>query len=395
MPNLNYQALESDCRKHGPAIVAAELTEALTLDREGQTGGLKPTDFSLYQLAEAMLGREWVRNLDPRNHSTVLESGAGVDTSSFSNVTGQLMISQVSAGYKNENYIFSQLFDTIQTQFSGEKIVGVAGIGDKAKAILEGQPYPHAGFGEDYVETPATVKDGVIIPVTREAIFFDRTGMVLKNAASVGEALGLKKEKDCIQVFTGAVNSYKWRGTTYDTYQTSTPWVNKLAGATAYAMADWTTVEKAEMLFNDMLDPNTGEPVLISAMQLIGTPALKHTFAHMLTSTESRRTAGSVVTIGGNPLAGSGYSAATSRLLYRAILAEASGSAAKANATWFLGDVSKAFAYMENWPITVVPAPQNSEAEFTHDIQFRYKASERGTPAVLDPRYIVRVNGHD
>ena len=57
---------------------------------------------------------------------------------------------------------------------------------------------------------------------------------------------------------------------------------------------------------------------------------------------------------------------------------------------WFYGNFQKAFAYMENWPITVVQAPVNSEVEFTHDIPFRWKASERGTPAVLDPRFVQR-----
>ena len=48
---------------------------------------------------------------------------------------------------------------------------------------------------------------------------------------------------------------------------------------------------------------------------------------------------------------------------------------------------------MENWPITVVQAPTNSEAEFTQDIVVRFKASERGTPAVMEPRRIQRNRG--
>ena len=42
--------------------------------------------------------------------------------------------------------------------------------------------------------------------------------------------------------------------------------------------------------------------------------------------------------------------------------------------------IPAAFAYMENWPITVVQAPANSEAEFNQDIVARFKASERGIP---------------
>jgi hypothetical protein len=48
---------------------------------------------------------------------------------------------------------------------------------------------------------------------------------------------------------------------------------------------------------------------------------------------------------------------------------------------------------MENWPITVVQSPANSDAEFTQDIVVRFKASERGAAAVLNPRYVVRSTG--
>jgi hypothetical protein len=45
---------------------------------------------------------------------------------------------------------------------------------------------------------------------------------------------------------------------------------------------------------------------------------------------------------------------------------------------------------MENWPLAVVQAPANSEVEFTHDIVLRWKASERGAAATLEPRYMAR-----
>ena len=47
-------------------------------------------------------------------------------------------------------------------------------------------PYPHLGFGEDYIETPSTTKRGFIVPVTKEAIFFDRTHLILSRAAEAG-----------------------------------------------------------------------------------------------------------------------------------------------------------------------------------------------------------------
>jgi hypothetical protein len=51
---------------------------------------------------------------------------------------------------------------------------------------------------------------------------------------------------------------------------------------------------------------------------------------------------------------------------------------------WFIGDFRKAFAYMENWPI-----PLDSKTQFRQDIVVRFKASERGAVAVINPCYGV------
>jgi hypothetical protein len=45
---------------------------------------------------------------------------------------------------------------------------------------------------------------------------------------------------------------------------------------------------------------------------------------------------------------------------------------------------------MENWPLSVVQAPANSEVEFTQDVVLRWKASERGAAATLEPRYMQK-----
>ena len=102
-------------------------------------------------------------------------------------------------------------------------------------------PYPQLGFGEDYIETPSTTKRGFIVPVTKEAIFFDRTHLVLSRAAEVGEILGLNKEKRIIDVVIGATNNYKWKGTTYNTYQTSAPWINRGQRATSWSIGRTST----------------------------------------------------------------------------------------------------------------------------------------------------------
>jgi hypothetical protein len=255
---LKYKELRRRYELDGADQTVSHLSEAL---REGH---LKPEDFSIRDLAEALVpdGREWVRMLDPRSAGgvTVLESSDGVDVTAFLNITGQVIYSKIMEAYTQEAFTISKLVDTIPTRLDGEKIPGISRVADSIDDIGPGMPYPHLGFGEDYIETPSTTKRGFIVPVTKEAIFFDRTHLVLTRAAEVGEVLGLNKEKRLIDLVIGVTNNYKWKGTTYNTYQGATPWINTLA---TNELVDWTNVDKAEQLFADILDPNTGEPVLV------------------------------------------------------------------------------------------------------------------------------------
>lgn len=390
MPLMNYRELSQMYRTLGARGTCQMITESLQRTRNGEIGHLRPSDFSLRQLAEALVGREWVQSLDPASATPVLESGSGVDTTAFSNITGQLIINEVMEAYQSPQFEVSRRMRHLQTRLNGERVPGIARIGDQAESVQEGMPFPNVGFGEDYIDTPATDKKGMIVPVTKEAVFFDRTGLVLERAREVGEALGINKEKRCVDVLIGAVNNYKWKGTTYNTYQGSTPWVNELTGAT-YDLADWSDVDAAEQLFADMLDPNTGEPVVINPNTIIATPAKKATLNRIINATEVRTTDGASQTLSLNPA--SNYDGFTSRYIYSRLKSALGLTEAQAKATWFFGDVERAFRYMENWPITVVQAPQNSEAEFTNDIVARFKASERGAAAVWNPRFVARVKG--
>lgn len=384
---IKYRELKRRYELDGAHKTTAHLSEAL------RAGHLRPEDFSLRDLAEGLVpdGHEWVRSLDPRSSAGVnlLEAGEGVDATAFLNITGQVVYSKIMEAYQQEAFVVSKLVETIPTRLDGEKIPGIERVKDTLDEVRPGMPYPNLGFGEDYIETPSTTKRGFIVPVTKEAIFFDRTYLVLSRASEVGEVLGLNKEKRLLDLVIGVTNNYKWKGTAYNTYQTSTPWVNVKSGN---ELVDWTDVDNSEQLFADMLDPATGEPILVNPKTVLVCPAYQHAAARIFNATELRHVdnqaaAGRVQTVYANPL--TGYTFHASRLMYRRILA-AGISAANARQWWFHGDFRKAFAYMENWPITVTQAPTNSEAEFSQDIVVRYKASERGAAAVLNPRFVVK-----
>jgi hypothetical protein len=384
--SIKYRELKRRYELDGPRKTVEHLNEAL---REQH---LRPEDFSIRDLAETLIpdGHAWVRQLDPRSAGSVqvLEAD-GVDVTAFLNITGQVIYSRIMQAYRQEAFAMSRLVDTIPTRLDGEKIPGVSRIADSVEEVSPGMPYPHLGFGEDFIETPSTTKRGFIVPVTKEAIFFDRTHLVLSRAAEVGEILGLNKEKRLLDLLIGVTNNYKWRGTTYNTYQAATPWINVKTGN---ELVDWTDVDAAEQLFADILDPNTGEPVLVGANTVLVMPAYRHAAHRVFNAAEINYTAAGAPTEtkAANPLGN--YRVVESRLAYRRVVASGV-AAADAKKWWFIGDFHKAFAYMENWPITVTQSPPGSEADFNSDIVVRFKASERGAAAVINPRYVVKNTG--
>ena len=391
-----------------PQVAGNDLQECLRLHSVGETGGINPNEFSLRDLAaefvledDRAIGLRGVdRMYDPRGVPTSLTEGTlAVDSTTFSNITGQLLISKLMAAYQAEEFVASRLVDTIPTRLNGEKIPGISGISDPGQdelVVNEGEDFPRAGFSEDYVETPATTKRGLIIPITKESVFFDRTNLVLTRAATVGTVLGTNKEKRLLDLIIGTTKNFKWKGTTYYTYystnDTGAPWINHLSGN---ELVDWTDIDNAEDLFSELLDPNTSEPIVMGGRQLLTPWQLRSTAVRILSATEVRHGATtSPQTISTNPLGGMGITLAASRQLYRRLIDTGtyghSVSAANAKGYWWYGDFKKAFAYMENWPITVVKAPQNSTAEFNQDIVAQFKASERGAAAVMEPRAVVR-----
>ncbi len=155
-------------------------------------------------------------------------------------------------------------------------------------------------------------------------------------------------------------------------------------------LVDWTNIDAVEQVFANILDPNTGEPVMVSGNQVLVCPqyhaAAMRVFNAALIDYATPSGPTHTWVDAHSVLRERTYRVDESRLMYRRLLAAGVSSPEK---TWFLGDFKKSFAYMENWPITVTQAVQNSEAEFTQDIVVRFKASERGAAAVLNPRFIV------
>jgi hypothetical protein len=336
--------------------------------------------WSLRQLAEQFIpdGREAVNMLRPSQGGgfQLQESSEVVDTSMFSNIIGQVMYTATLNGFAQPGLIGDQLVEVIQTQFSGERIPGVGRLGDDIDVVNEGGEYPNAVMGEEYVDTPETIKRGLILNVTREAIYFDRTGVLLSECNRVGERVAVNREKRILDVVCGISTVYRRNGQAATaTYAADNSLSNTLA--------DWTSIDSAAQKFNTMVDPITGEPIAIAINTIIVPKALEVLATRILSATMTRgasNTGNNQTYVQGNSVNGS----------VNLVSGQYVRNRTASDTTWFAGAPKEAFVYMQNWPLTITQSDESSEVGFTRDVVARFKASERGAAAVRERLKMVR-----
>lgn len=377
------------------------------LEESLEKGEIKAHEFSIREIFENFIldvtsmepfGRElvdsWSLKHGPGNRESLvrLQEEGYVSTTAFSNITGQIVYNAILENYTLEGAVFTPMIPVIPTQFNGERIAGIGAIGNEAEIVPEGQIYPTAGVTEDFIDTPQTTKRGMMLNLTREAVFFDRTGVLLQRAAEVGKYLAFNKEVraiDCVIDENTTVHQYNrkllGKVSTYGANSGNHTWNNLQA---TNALANYTNVDLADQLLYAITDPNTGLPIIMDEEQnqLVVSRGLLKAAEYIQRSTEQRIMTPGYAT-SGNPVqqiapnVSPNYQAVVSRLL----------ATRQAIATsWYYGCIKKAFRYMENWPMTTVEAPPNSEAEFQQDIVQRWKASERGQFIVYEPRYMTK-----
>jgi hypothetical protein len=377
---------------HGPEATARTLGELM------EAGEIRPHDFSFLELGRALLSeQQMVALAEGRGNVFSGEfqeaDSYGVGSSGFLNITGQIIYNALIDKYESINDGVENLVSVTKTQFlDGEKIAGITTPRGEVQEVLEGMPYPEAGIGEDYINTPATEKYGTIVSLTAEAILKDRTGLILDRAASVGERVAYRKASriwDCIFDLNTKYR-YKWKGTTYSPWQTASPWIND---ASSQELTDWTSIEHVMVQMADIANPDqpdTTEPInLFQPKVLVVMPFKEFTARRILSATEIRQTTNTNnLTLTGNPIP-PGIQLVSSAFAYQRLI-KSGVSASNAKNYWLLGDPQRAIKYMEVLPLTVVQAPPNSELEFSRDVVARWKAAERGVPVWVQPRAMAR-----
>lgn len=402
MPLINVKELERQYRAE-PERCVAMLRENMEPREEGGRPVFRPDDFSFRDLFIALhpqgRGRELLYEINfaksGGNALALREAADYVSSGDFSNITGQIYFNKLKEGYNDPDLIGDQLCTVVPTEFiNGERIPYV---GDISPSLLqnigEGQEYPLIGLNEDWTDTPATVKHGAIIGFTRESLVMDRTGLELQKAAKIGKAAAVEREKEIIDVATmsnGATTLYNRDGVYTQTFLTSGAYINDQTGNALDGEAnEWRALEKADLLFDAMTDPNTGEPIGIpKSPQLLVPSALLRTAERIVRATsvdtvDMRQQATTIRTTGDNP-----YAARRPQILSNQYVKARTGS----TSYWYYGDFKKAIYWMQVWAIETLDAIDNAGPNFERDIWGRKKVSYRGRATMVEPRFLTRNN---
>jgi len=305
-----------------------------------------------------------------------------VESTSFPQITGELINAVVMEAYEKEYGIAEQLVRVLPSKQRDETLVGFTE-DFELKEIPEGMPYQEGAIGEKYHKIYNT-KFGRIIKVTDEMGKFDQTGQALERARRIGEQAKAKKERvifDAVLELISTGNRAAWRpaGTattlygnssadpyttaTYDNLQTDT-------------LSDETDLDAAMKLFSQATDEQ-GDPIVVNPTVLLTGVSLMATAAAITKSgqfIEKNRPSGTYNVFGGmlqplstpyiDQLVGTGY--------------------------WWIGDFRKQFVYTEVFPLQTFQAKPGSDAEFTNDISAAYKVRFMGGCGAVTNRYVVK-----
>lgn len=352
---------------------------------------------SLRDLFEAFVpdGRELLETFNPRSRRSggviLHEAGSAVKTAAFSNIIGQISYNAVLDAYEDPEYLYPELATTEQATTQQEEIVpGIGMLGDSAEDIGETEEYPVVGLTEEWITVPKKVKDGFIVPLSKEAIWEDKTGLLLDRARGGARSMAITREKEAIDNATGITSTYRrLSGPIQATYGSSHTQGDFANLKTSNGLANETNIEAAEALWDEITDPNTGEPVMIGgAMQVLIPTALRKTYKRILGATHVEFGTRSATTpVATSPTAFDLDKWRTyGQPLCNAYVKSRTGSAT----TWFLGDFKGAFGYSEVWPLTVEEMAPNSHASFTRDIVSAFKVSRKGVYYCKEPRKVIK-----
>lgn len=317
------------------------------------------------------------------------EAATYSDGSAFANVTGQFFFNAVTTRYMAADFTVSPLFREIpSTLFRGEKFAGISNINQVLTPTLPGRDLPVLAPTEDYTEGPAQRHIGALVDLTIELVRGDRTGEIMEMAGKLGECIGVNDELEAVGTLMD-VNStrteHKWKGTTYATYQSSTPWVNTVTSNPIVSIAN---LNAAYVALQNILDPFTGLPTTLppGRLKLVVTPDYALIAQRLMRGTQYRTGTAS----SSNEITISDFPPFEADIVVSKYLGYLCDQNSLPRSTWYLGIMDAAFSWQVGMPLTVSEAVPNAGDLFRKSLAASYKAERYKTSFAFNPRFVIK-----
>jgi hypothetical protein len=321
----------------------------------------------------------------------IMRFSESVDVTQFPILTATLVEKQVIDGFESFDGIVDQLVTPFQSKLQVSKIPG-ADLSLTIKDIEPGMPYHHdADIAEKYVQIEGK-KRGDILDITEEALMFDQTGLIMREARRFGEQAAIDREKKHMYTIQDAtvnnVNYYAF----YPSGSRVALYSGTVAGTHPYSnliddrLQHWTDLDSAKTQFTTMRD-SRGEPIMIDPKILL-VPKAQETNAKRLIQNTLLPAARIGNTVPGdsqneaNPFANA-YTVLSSP--YLDIVS---------TAYWYLGDFKKQFLEKVVYPVQVLTRVDNkNDYAWERDIIAQYKIRHYTQVGATNYEYVVKSRG--
>ena len=311
-----------------------------------------------------------------------------VDVTQFTIITATLIEKRVMDAFNAFPKIGDKLVTPFQSKLELSRIPG-ADLKSNMRDVEPGMPYHHDADIEEKYVTIEGKKRGDILDITEEAIMFDQTGLVMREASMFGERAAVDREKKIMyniqDVTVNNVNYFSYRpsGTRVALYSGTVAVTHPYSNLHDHRLQHWTDLDSAKTMFTVMRDAQ-GEPIFVQPKILL-VPLALETVAERLI----KNVLMPAVRLG-NEVPGDSPNEANPFANKYTVLASPYLDIVS-TAHWYLGDFKKQFLEKVVYPIQVLTRRDTkNDYAWERDIVAQYKIRYYTEPGAVDYKYVVK-----
>lgn len=346
-----------------------EMLGGLLMEQDGKAAEFAPGDFSLKEMYDFCRFTE------------------DVGVHQFPILASTLISKRVMDAYDRATDVGDQLVTNFPSSLQIDKITGAFTKGNLAD-IEPGSPFEHTGdIEEKYVQIEGK-KRGAILDVTWEAVKFDQTGQVMREADKFGQRMAVDKESRIMNYVQDIAGSrcYYPTNTQTNLYQAAGAARHTYGNLISDALQNWRDIDAAYQALALMKDDNA-DPINIRPKILLVPIALETTAKRLINNTLLPATRSGSGNVGDNPNESNPW-ANSFKVISSSYLD------AQSSVVWYLGDFKEQFLWKEVIAPEIITRKDNkNDPAFERDIVAQYKLRYYGIVGAVDYRYVCKSNG--